>query len=53
MIQRQINYTRSGEAEADRIGIRTLYRAGFYPGAAARMFQRMLALSRSNQGGER
>jgi predicted Zn-dependent protease len=52
-IQRQINYTRSGEAEADRLGIRTLYRAGFDPGDAARMFQRMLALSRSNQGGER
>jgi predicted Zn-dependent protease len=53
MIQRQIDYTRSGEAEADRLGIRTLYRAGFDPGDAARMFQRMLALSRSNQGGER
>ena len=53
MLQRQINYTRSGEAEADRLGIRTLYRAGFDPGDAARMFQRMLALSRSNQGGER
>ena len=39
--------------EADRLGIRTLYRAGFDPGDAARMFQRMLALSRSNQGGER
>ena len=53
MIQRQINYTRSGEAEADRLGIRTLYRAGFDPGDAAKMFQRMLALSRSNQGGDR
>ena len=53
MIQRQIDYTRSGEAEADRLGIRTLYRAGFDPGDAAKMFQRMLALSRSNQGGER
>jgi predicted Zn-dependent protease len=53
MIQRQINYTRSGEAEADRLGIRTLYRAGFDPGDMAAMFQRMLALSRSNQGGER
>jgi predicted Zn-dependent protease len=52
-IQRQIDYTRSGEAEADRLGIRTLYRAGFDPGDAARMFQRMLALSRSNQGGDR
>ncbi|MFT3896555.1 MAG: M48 family metalloprotease [Thermomonas sp.] len=53
MIQRQINYTRSGESEADRLGIRTLYRAGFDPDDMAKMFQRMLALSRSNQGGER
>ncbi len=53
MLQRQINYTRSGEAEADRLGIRTLHRAGFDPGDAAQMFQRMLALSRSNRGGDR
>src|SRR6185503_16856825 len=28
-VQRQINYTRSNEAEADRIGIQTLYRSGY------------------------
>jgi len=28
MIQRQIDYTRSNESEADRIGIQTLYRSG-------------------------
>src|SRR5690606_41216315 len=29
MVQRMIDYTRSNEAEADRIGIRTLSRAGY------------------------
>lgn len=51
--QRQINYTRSNESEADRIGIRTLARSGYDPGAMASMFERMHAVSRTNQGGER
>ena len=51
--QRQINYTRSNESEADRIGIRTLARAGFEPASMASMFERMQAVSRTNQGGER
>src|SRR5690606_36590310 len=51
--QRQINYTRSNESEADRIGIRTLARSGYDPAAMARMFERMQALERSNRGGEK
>lgn len=53
MAQRQINYTRSNESEADRVGIRTLDRAGYDPGAAAAMFQRMQTAFRSNRGGDR
>src|SRR3546814_5091684 len=49
--QRQINYTRSNESEADRIGIRTMARSGYDPEAMAQMFERMQALERSNQGG--
>ncbi|GAB3302756.1 M48 family metalloprotease [Luteimonas notoginsengisoli] len=51
--QRQINYTRSNESEADRIGIRTMARSGYDPLAMAQMFERMQALERSNQGGEK
>jgi predicted Zn-dependent protease len=51
--QRQINYTRSNESEADRIGIRTMARSGYDPAAMARMFERMQALERGNQGGEK
>lgn len=53
MAQRQINYTRSGETEADRVGIRTLANAGYDPNGAAQMFERMQAAFRSNQGGDR
>ncbi len=53
MVQRQIDYTRSKESEADRIGIRTLDRAGYDPNAAAAMFQRMQSSFRSNRGGDR
>lgn len=51
--QRQINYTRSNESEADRLGIRTLVRSGYDPKAMADMFERMQALERSNRGGEK
>ncbi len=51
--QRQIDYTRSNESEADRLGMRTLSRSGYDTNAMARMFERMQALSRTNQGGER
>ncbi|MEZ5463828.1 MAG: M48 family metalloprotease [Lysobacteraceae bacterium] len=44
--QRQINYTRTSEQEADRVGIRTLARAGFEPMAMADFFQTMQRLTR-------
>lgn len=52
-LQRQIDYTRSNESEADRLGIRTLSRAGYDPEGMASMFERMQSVSRTNQGGDR
>ncbi len=49
--QRQINYTRSNEHEADRIGMQTLARAGYDPGAMAEFFTVMQARSRANAAG--
>lgn len=51
MQQRQINYTRSNESEADRLGIATLARSGYDVDAMAGVFQRMEAATRSNSGG--
>lgn len=51
MIQRQIDYTRSNESEADRIGIQTLFRAGYNPDALADFFARMESVGRANSGG--
>jgi len=51
MQQRQIDYTRSNESEADRIGIQTLARGGYEPEAMADFFERMLAAGRGNSGG--
>ncbi|WP_187308527.1 M48 family metalloprotease [Lysobacter antibioticus] len=48
MQQRQINYTRSNESEADRIGIQTLSRSHYDPTAMADFFARMQVVSRSN-----
>lgn len=53
MAQRQIDYTRSNESEADRIGIRALARAGYDAEAMAAFFGRLQTAIRSNQGGER
>ena len=53
MAQRQIDYTRGNEAEADRMGIRTLARSGFDPKAMADFFEKLQTVIRSNQGGER
>jgi predicted Zn-dependent protease len=52
MQQRQINYTRSNEYEADRIGIQTLARSGYAPIAMADFFARMERQMRGNKGGE-
>lgn len=51
MQQRQIDYTRSNESEADRIGIQTLARAGYDPNGMADFFERMQRASRGNSGG--
>jgi len=48
MIQRQINFTRGDEAEADRVGIQTLARAGFDPNAMAGAFQELQRVMRVN-----
>ena len=51
--QRQIDYTRDNEAEADRVGIRTLANGGFAPEAMAEFFETLQAVVRVNQGDER
>ncbi len=48
MQQRQIDYTRSNESEADRLGIQTLARSSYDPMAMADFFALMQARSRSN-----
>ncbi|MFT3762187.1 MAG: M48 family metalloprotease [Pseudoxanthomonas sp.] len=53
MQQRQINYTRSNEAEADRIGIYTLSRSGYDVDAMAGFFDRLQRVTRSNRGDAR
>ncbi|HSR65660.1 MAG TPA: M48 family metalloprotease, partial [Xanthomonadaceae bacterium] len=53
MAQRQLDYSRGNEAEADRIGIRTLARAGYDPEAMADFFEKLQSVVRANQGGER
>lgn len=49
--QRQIDYTRSNESEADRIGLQTLARAGYDPHGMADFFERMQRANRGNAGG--
>jgi predicted Zn-dependent protease len=45
MAQMQINFTRSNEHEADRIGIQTLARAGYDPNGMASFFGKMTRLA--------
>lgn len=45
--QRQINFTRANESEADRIGIQTLAKAGFDPSGMAAFFAKLGAIYRS------
>ncbi len=45
-----LRYSRSNEAEADRIGMQTLVKAGMDPHAAPSMFERMLQVSRYSIG---
>lgn len=49
--QRQINHTRSSEAEADRIGIQTLHRSQYRASAMGDFFERMATSNRGNSGG--
>lgn len=51
--QRQIDYTRDNESEADRVGIRTLAHGGFDPEALAEFFETLQSMVRMNQGDER
>ncbi|MFK7958196.1 MAG: M48 family metalloprotease [Lysobacterales bacterium] len=51
MQQMLINFTRANEYEADRIGIRTLAKAGFSPQGMAEFFGKMAIVSR-NYGGQ-
>ena len=46
--QHAINFTRQDEAEADRVGIQTLARAGFDPNAMAEAFQTLQRITRVN-----
>ena len=47
----QLRYSRANEAEADRVGLRTLYNAGMDPYAAPQMFERMYAATRYTKVG--
>ncbi|MEO8161957.1 MAG: M48 family metalloprotease, partial [Arenimonas sp.] len=48
--QRQLNYTRTSEAEADRVGIQTLYRSGYSADGMADFFERMERVTRGDSG---
>lgn len=52
LLQRQINFTRKDEVEADRVGIQTLANAGFDPNAMAGFFGRMQDTLRVGEGEE-
>ena len=52
LMQREINFTRSHEEEADSIGIRTLAEAGFDPTAMPVFFSRMGKASRLYDNGK-
>lgn len=51
IMQKEINFTRKDEAEADRTGITTLTKAGFDPNAMAGFFQRMEDVMSADSGG--
>lgn len=42
----QLRFSRSNEAEADRIGQNTMFNAGFDPDAMASLFERLIAINR-------
>ena len=49
--EKQLNFSRSFEEEADRIGIVTLARSGYDPRAMPSFFERMQRANRYNDGG--
>lgn len=51
LMQKQINFTRKDEAEADRTGIETLAKSGYDPNAMAGFFQRMEDEMSADAGG--
>lgn len=51
MMQGQLNFSRDMEREADRIGFSILTDAGFAPGGAAAMFERLDKANRLNDNG--
>ena len=51
--QRQIDYTRDNESEADRIGIRAMARGGYDPDGMAEFFEKLQSMLRTNQGDAR
>lgn len=52
LAQKQINFTRKDEIEADRAGIQTLAKAGFNPDAMADFFQHMEDVLSTGAGGQ-
>lgn len=52
LAQKEINFTRKDEIEADRAGIKTLANAGFDPNAMAAFFQHMQDVLSTGAGGE-
>lgn len=45
-IENQLRFSRQNEAEADRLGLRTLYSAGYNPDDMASLFERLVAMTR-------
>src|SRR5690554_698538 len=45
-IENQLRFSRQNESEADRIGLRTMVNAGYDPADMARLFERLMDLSR-------
>ncbi|MGJ8690115.1 MAG: M48 family metalloprotease [Gammaproteobacteria bacterium] len=45
-LENQLRFSRNNEAEADRVGIRTLYDAGYDPGEMPAMFERLASMNR-------
>lgn len=45
-LENQLRFSRSNEAEADRVGQDTMYNAGFDPDAMTALFERLIAINR-------